>query len=123
MRFVNMLSAKPKLLSILPFDKSTLEDDTPLDLQAFEFHPEEVELLHSLIPDYIATMLYGTLIEAKVSEYALRRMAMDAATKNAKELGQQYQMEYNNARQAHITTEIIEIISSSAALVSEEDEE
>lgn len=125
MRFINVLTARPITIDILPFDPKVAEENKVdnLDIQGFEFTPEKEELLKSLIPDYIANMIYGALIEAKVSEYALRRMAMDAATKNAEELGYQYKLQYNNARQAHITTEIVEIVSSSSALRSDDDDE
>lgn len=125
MRFINVLTSKPITLNILPFDPKVQEENKInfLDIQNFEFTPKRDELLKSLIPDYVANMIYGALIEAKVSEYALRRTAMDAATKNAEDLSTQYKLQYNNARQAQITTEIVEIISSSNALPKEEEEE
>lgn len=113
-KFINALKFEPISINILPIDPNVFKT---LNIQhenhEYEFISDKVELLKSLLPDYIATVLYGALIEAKVSEYAARRNAMDMATKNAKELGEKYTLEYNNQRQAQITKEIIEIISGS----------
>lgn len=117
MRFVNVMVSKPQTIELLPFDRSTLDNlSSDLNLNEFEFSPEKDELLISLIPEYLATVIYGALIEAKTSEYASRRMAMDAATKNSDELSYQYKLQYNNARQEQITNEIIEIVSPLSAM-------
>lgn len=115
MRFVNALTFKPTGVKIFPIEKELFASDefnkeTNVD---YEFNPSKQEILEQLLPDYIATTLYGSFIEAKVSEYASRRNAMDIATKNAKDLGEKYLLEYNNKRQAIITNEIIEIIGGS----------
>lgn len=113
MKFVNALVSKPNTVDVLPFNKElfkSLENDKSLDLE-YEYNPSKSDILLNLLPDYIATMLYGALIEAKVSEYSSRRNSMDLATKNGKELSDKYSLQFNNERQAQITKEIVEILS------------
>ena len=73
--------------------------------------PNEEELISALIPSYIDTFLYGSLVESKVCEFASRRNAMDAATNNANDLTDKYNLKFNKLRQAKITAEIIEMMS------------
>ncbi len=116
-QFINALTFTPITVDVIPFNKSLFEEVGQVkDNAEYEFNPNKKEILLHLLPDYIATMLYGALIESKVSEYASRRNAMDLATKNAKELSQKYLLQFNNERQAQITTEIIEIISGAMEL-------
>lgn len=114
MKFINALTFKPTAVKIFPIEKELFSNEEfTKDNIEYEFNPSKHEILEKLLPDYIATTLYGSFIEAKVSEYASRRNAMDIATKNAKDLGEKYLLEYNNKRQAIITNEIIEIVSGS----------
>ncbi|MDJ0836783.1 MAG: ATP synthase F1 subunit gamma [Acidobacteriota bacterium] len=74
------------------------------------------EILNDLSPRVITTRLYQALLESCASEHAARMTAMDAATNNAKDMIERLTLEMNKARQAAITTELIEVVSGAAAL-------
>jgi F-type H+-transporting ATPase subunit gamma len=80
----------------------------------YEQPPEE--MLRSLLPRFVATQLYRGLLESVASEHAARMTAMDSASNNASEMIDSLTLTMNRARQAAITTEIIEIVSGAAAL-------
>ncbi|APJ02451.1 F0F1 ATP synthase subunit gamma [Silvanigrella aquatica] len=80
------------------------------------FEPEVDELLSLVVPRYMASRLFQTLLEAIASEHGARMTAMDNATRNAKEMERKLQITYQRARQAAITKELIEIISGAEAL-------
>lgn len=75
--------------------------------------PSPKEILLSLIPLYVRSVLHGKLLEALVSEQASRRTAMENATDNADEIYQKLQLDYNKERQASITQEITEVVGGS----------
>ncbi len=85
-------------------------------LAEFEFEPSPGGVLESLLPRYMESRLYSALLEAAASEHANRQRAMKAATDNAEELIIKLSREMNQARQASITTEIMEIVSGAEAL-------
>ncbi len=78
------------------------------------FEPDEITVLSSVIPEYIAGMIISCVKESFASEVAARRVAMDSAGKNAQEMIDQLGLEYNRARQGAITQEITEIVAGSA---------
>jgi F-type H+-transporting ATPase subunit gamma len=80
----------------------------------YEQPPEE--MLHSLLPRYVATLLYRGMLESVASEHAARMTAMDSASNNASEMIDSLTLTMNRVRQAAITKEIIEIVSGAAAL-------
>ncbi|HQF23594.1 MAG TPA: FoF1 ATP synthase subunit gamma, partial [Polyangiaceae bacterium] len=73
-------------------------------------------LLDRLVPMYVEVSIYRALLESNASEHGARMTAMDAATKNAKEMIAALTLQYNRARQAAITTELGEIIGGAEAL-------
>ena len=77
------------------------------------FEPGEQEVLESAVPEYVAGMIYACTRESFASEVAARRMAMDSAEKNAKEMLSDLTLSYNRARQGAITQEITEIVAGS----------
>lgn len=83
---------------------------------AFEFEPSPEAVLESLLPRYIEARLFGALLDCAASEHANRQRAMKSATDNAEELITKLSREMNTARQAAITTEIMEIVSGAEAL-------
>ncbi|MEQ8840556.1 MAG: F0F1 ATP synthase subunit gamma [Acidimicrobiales bacterium] len=83
---------------------------------AFEFEPSPEAVLEALLPRYIEARLFGALLDAAASEHANRQRAMKSATDNAEELITKLSREMNTARQAAITTEIMEIVSGAEAL-------
>jgi F-type H+-transporting ATPase subunit gamma len=83
---------------------------------AYEYEPEEGEILAELLPRYLATQVFRALLENAASEQGARMSAMDNATRNAGEMIRKQTLTYNRTRQAMITKELIEIISGAEAL-------
>jgi F-type H+-transporting ATPase subunit gamma len=83
---------------------------------AYEYEPDEEDILAELLPRYIATQVFRALLENAASEQGARMSAMDNATRNAGEMIRKQTLTYNRTRQAMITKELIEIISGAEAL-------
>jgi F-type H+-transporting ATPase subunit gamma len=82
----------------------------------FVFEPSKPALLERLVPMYVEVSILRALFESMASELGARMTAMDAATKNASEMISKLTLQYNRARQAAITTELMEIIGGAEAL-------
>jgi F-type H+-transporting ATPase subunit gamma len=82
----------------------------------FAYEPSKEKLLDALLPLYLESQLYRALLESIASELGARMTAMDSATKNAKEMIATLTLQYNRARQAAITKELMEIVSGAEAL-------
>ena len=80
------------------------------------FEPKAEEILAQLLPRYVTFQVYRILLESQAAEHAARMTAMDSATKNASEMIERLTLRYNRARQAAITTELIEVVSGANAL-------
>src|SRR5690606_20640407 len=80
------------------------------------FEPDKETLLEVLVPMYIEISVMRALLESMASELGARMTAMDSATKNASEMISKLTLQYNRARQAAITTELMEIIGGAEAL-------
>ena len=115
---INPLHLEPMLVQLLPlsrdiFSYTSREDDSyPHNVS---YYPSEQEVLDQLVPDYFAGMLFGALVESFCSEQSARMTAMDASTKNAKEMLRNLNLTYNRARQSAITQEITEIVGGAKA--------
>ncbi|MBE0644577.1 MAG: ATP synthase F1 subunit gamma [Bacteroidetes bacterium] len=83
------------------------------------YEPSEIELMEYLIPKHLNFQLYRVFMESNAAEQGARMTAMDAATTNARDLIHNLKLAYNSARQASITTEILEIVSGANALKAE----
>lgn len=103
-----------RLLPIVPS-----KEGEELASREYEFEPSAEEILEELLPRYVTFQIYRILLESQAAEHAARMTAMDAATKNASEMIDDLTLQYNRARQAAITTEIIEIVSGANALEEE----
>jgi F-type H+-transporting ATPase subunit gamma len=82
----------------------------------FIYEPSKERLLDTLLPLYVSTQIYRALLESMASELGARMTAMDNATNNAKEMISNLTLQYNRARQAAITKELMEIVSGAEAL-------
>ena len=82
------------------------------------FEPSPAAILDELLPQYVITKVYFAMLESAASENAARQRAMAAATDNAEELMKVLTREANQARQAEITTEIMEIVGGAEALTA-----
>ena len=111
-QFTSMMTQTAQAISILPVDiQPTDEQKSAARRSIMLYEPSGEEVFDSIIPEYIAGMVYGALCESIASELAARRTAMDAATKNAGEMIEHLNLYYNRARQAAITQEITEIVA------------
>ncbi len=113
-KFINNISHEPELRQLLPPVKE--DESKKRQNPIVDFEPSPKEVLDYLVPKYVVSNVYGALIEASCSEQAARRLAMEVATENAREIIEDLQTKYNRARQAAITTEITEIITGSEIL-------
>ncbi len=96
-----------------------LEFDIPPDLPMnldYLFHPSPSDIVNQLLPRYVYSQIYRSLLESRTSEFGARMTAMDSATRNSEEMISNLTLQYNRARQAAITKELIEIVSGSEAL-------
>lgn len=82
----------------------------------FVYEPSKEEILEELLPLHFRTQVYRIFLESSASEHGARMTAMDNATKNAGELIRKLTLEYNKARQASITKELLEIVAGAEAL-------
>jgi F-type H+-transporting ATPase subunit gamma len=89
------------------------EGASPTD---FIYEPGKRELLDHLLPLYVQIQLYRSFLESIASEFGARMSAMDSATRNAAEMIGKLSIQYNRARQAAITKELLEIIGGAEAL-------
>ena len=140
-RFVSLVSSRPVVQTLLPFDTQGLEaaDDEIFRLTTREgefevtrekvtratpaafpqdmlFEQDPVQILDALLPLYLNNQILRALQESAASELAARMTAMNNASDNAKELAKSLNLTYNKARQAAITQEILEVVSGANAL-------
>ncbi|MCH2139620.1 MAG: ATP synthase F1 subunit gamma [Phycisphaerales bacterium] len=118
MRYHSVSRQKPEVTQLLPLSQPESEDEESVRgrRDVYDFTPDAAELLDTLLPTTVKTLLYQLFMEAAVSEHVMRMIAMKAATDNAKEFGRTLSRTYNRARQGQITTELTEIVSGVAAL-------
>ncbi len=125
-RFVNTLVQDPTFLSLLPInDFSEVieklrggkpEDHKPIeDNRSFKFEPDVNTVLKTLLPLFVNREVYQAILSAKASEHSSRMVAMKTAKDNASKLLDSLTLQYNKARQAAITQEILEIAAATAA--------
>ncbi len=97
----------------------TLDDDVEIDSSERIYEPSKEIIIKSLIPLDINVQIWHYLLESFASEQAARMVAMENATMNAGDLIRDLTRQFNNARQAAITTEILEIVGGAEALKQE----
>ncbi len=120
-RFKNTLVQVPTTVQMLPMRDfrarlDEFKDDSDIeplqDLRTFLFEPEAEVILDQLLDLFIKQQIYRIVLDARASEHSARMVAMKAATDNAKKLTDQLTLQYNKARQAAITQEILEITAA-----------
>ena len=112
-RFVSTLTQRADQVQLLPIKPST--DTRGIPGSQFIFEPEPEIVLNELLPRYVGTRLYQAALESTASFYSSQMVAMKNATENADELIDDLTLSYNKARQASITSELIEIASGARA--------
>ena len=104
-----MMSQEATLLWVLPLSKN----EEKAEGAAPVFEPDEQTVLNAAVPTYVSGLISACVRESFACEVAARRMAMDSAGKNAQEMIDNLQLQYNRARQNSITQEITEIVAGS----------
>jgi F-type H+-transporting ATPase subunit gamma len=112
-RFVSTLVQRPVMERLLPIEPS--EDTEGIPGHQFLFEPDPKAFLSALLPRYVATRLYASVLETAASFFSSQMVAMKNATENADELIEDLTLSYNKVRQANITREMVEIASGAQA--------
>ncbi|MEA3297593.1 MAG: ATP synthase F1 subunit gamma [candidate division Zixibacteria bacterium] len=118
-RFLSTSQYRISMESYLPVARPevTGENENGVGLTTdYIFEPDAEEIYAALMPGYATTKMVTALTESFASEHGSRMIAMNAATKNAGEMVQSLTLEYNKARQAQITKELLEVVSGAEAL-------
>lgn len=117
--FKSVLAQIPSAVQLIPFNLPDLGEveieETNADAP-YNFEPDEDEILDDLLPRNISVQIFRILLDSAAGEQAARMTAMDNATRNAGEKINDLTLQYNRARQAYITKELIEIISGAEAV-------
>ncbi len=126
--FINVVIHRPQLFQLLPMQAEQIEEEEAeaaesaaekgeeQDKLFYRFEPEPEAVLGALLPRFLNSLIYSALLESKASEFGARMTAMRTATDNARDMIERLTLEYNKARQAAITQEILEIVNTSEAL-------
>ncbi|HRX40299.1 MAG: F0F1 ATP synthase subunit gamma [Parvularculaceae bacterium] len=115
-KFKSVISQIPTAQQIIPAIAPEGLETPDLKGAVYDYEPDEGEILKALLPRYVAVQIFRALLENVASEQAASMTAMDNATRNAGDMIDKLTLQYNRARQAQITKELIEIISGAEAL-------
>jgi len=99
---------------LLPVVPKEIDEDT--HVAEYIYEPNRGEVLDQLLPKYVEVQIFRGLLESVASEHGARMSAMDSASKNASEMIGKLTLQYNRARQAAITKELMEIISGAESI-------
>jgi F-type H+-transporting ATPase subunit gamma len=112
--FKSAIAQKPVVVQLLPIEPPPDAGTAPsID---FKYEPSREALLADLLPRHVAMQIWRALLESAASEHGARMSAMESATKNAEEMIASLTLQYNRARQAYVTKELMEIVSGAEAL-------
>jgi F-type H+-transporting ATPase subunit gamma len=114
-RFVNAAVQDITTENFLPLVASASEDESAMDTD-YLFEPSQAEIVEQIIPSSLKVQLYKGILDSNAAEHGARMTAMHQATENAGDMLRDLRISYNKARQASITTEILEIVAGSEAL-------
>ncbi|HRP02034.1 MAG TPA: ATP synthase F1 subunit gamma [Candidatus Kapabacteria bacterium] len=115
--FINVLKQEPREVELLPVESSkSTKTDINTKKVDFIFEPSIKAIVDDLLPKVVDVKVWRSLLESNAAEQAARRIAMDNATRNANDLINFLELQYNKARQAAITTEMLEIVGGAEAL-------
>lgn len=111
--FKSIIKQETTCKQLLPVESVANESATNSD---YLFEPSRSDIMDSILPKFVNTLVWKGLLESNAAEQAARMMAMESATTNARDLIRSLQLSYNKARQASITTEMLEIVGGAEAL-------
>jgi len=115
--FISTMTQRPRVVALLPVapgQAAGAEDDG--DSLPYDVEPSPEKLLSVLVPKAVEVEVFRALLENQAGEHAARMAAMESATRNTEELIESLTLEYNRARQAAITRELVEIVTGAQAL-------
>jgi F-type H+-transporting ATPase subunit gamma len=112
--YLSTIDQQATAIRMLPFQPEKNANVMMHD-KDIEYGPSMEAVFNYLVPKYVETMVYNAIVESATCEHAARRMAMENATDNARDMLQELSLNYNRARQAAITNQLIEIVSGSEA--------
>jgi len=116
--FRNIASQKPVIIRLLPASTVGSEEASPESSIEYIYEPSEEQLLAHIIPMYLRVLIYRGLLETSAGEHGSRMVAMDNATSNCEEMIQSLTQQFNRARQAAITAELMDIVGGTEALAA-----
>ena len=115
--FRSAISQEPQIVPLLPVVAETGEEAAVGEYLAdYLYEPNASDVLAQLLPKYVETQVFRAFLESVASEHGARMSAMDSASKNASEMIGKLTLQYNRARQAAITKELMEIISGAESI-------
>ena len=115
--FRSAISQEPQIVPLLPIAPDAVEPAAGDEYLAdYIYEPSVTEVLSQLLPKYVEVQLFRAFLESVASEHGARMSAMDSASKNASEMIGKLTLQYNRARQAAITKELMEIISGAESV-------
>jgi F-type H+-transporting ATPase subunit gamma len=114
-QFVNTMTQQPLILQVAPVPQEDMGEEISHHWD-YIYEPDSVDMVNTLLERYVESIIYQAVVENIACEQSARRVAMKAATDNAKELIDELQLMYNKARQASITQELNEIVGGAAAV-------
>jgi len=117
--FKTVISQNRLVETVLPIALSEIDSEDGKQsgvITDYIYEPDVTAILNKILPVHVNMQLWRAVLDSNASEQGARMAAMDNATENAKELEEELQLKYNQARQSAITTEISEIVSGAAAL-------
>jgi len=115
-QFRSVLSQRPVVEPLLPIVPPEAQKGAEAGTTEFLFEPDKTQILDYVLPLYVETQIHRALLESIASEFGARMTAMENATKNATEMIDRLTLQYNRARQAAITKELMEIVGGAEAL-------
>ncbi len=112
-KFVNTMTQRPTTEQLLPVQPPSKAEDGEKKTLEYIYEPDARTIFEALLPRYVDIQVYQSLLEGVASQYSAQMVAMKNATDNANELVQDLTLTYNKARQAAITTQILEVVAGS----------
>jgi F-type H+-transporting ATPase subunit gamma len=114
-QFLSMVKYRVNSDRYLPIARPEIDEDASYQVD-YIFEPDPEAIYNSLLPNYATSKMITAIADAIASEHGSRMMAMSSATTNAEEMVDNLTLDYNKARQAQITKELLEVVSGAEAL-------
>ncbi len=112
--FRSAISQEVTVDQLLPIIPKEVPEETVVT--GYIYEPNRGDVLNSILPKYVEVQIYRAFVESLASEHGARMSAMDSATQNASDMINRLTLQYNRARQAVITKELVEIISGAESI-------